>query len=313
MMKRQGAVGIPHPIPYQGSKRALAPVIIGYFPADAERLIEPFAGSAAVSLAASHYRKVRRFLINDINQALVNLWDQIIHKPEEIISSYERLWQVQQGQERHFYDVVRAEFNKTQRPDYFLYLLARCVKASVRYNPDGEFNQSPDNRRKGAHPSAMRARVMGASRLLNGKTELACADYKQVLSEATPSDIVYMDPPYAGVCSGKDRRYLGALSFDTKEFVNELYTLNARGISFILSYDGRTGEKTFGHLLPASLDLTRLEVNAGRSSQATLLGRVAETVESLYLSPALMNRIRHLLTSSHREQPLQYPLFAAAS
>jgi len=46
-------MGIPHPIPYQGSKRNLAPDIMRYFPADVDTLIEPFAGSAAITLTAA--------------------------------------------------------------------------------------------------------------------------------------------------------------------------------------------------------------------------------------------------------------------
>ena len=90
--------------------------------------------------------------------------------PNNIANAYEKLWKAQTGQEREYYDWVRTQFNQTQRPDYLLYLLARCVKASVRYNAYGEFNQSPDNRRKGARPDTMRENIVGASRLLKGKT-----------------------------------------------------------------------------------------------------------------------------------------------
>lgn len=298
---------IPHPIPYQGSKRALASVITDYFPEDVDRLVEPFAGSAAVSLATAFYGKAKRFALSDINRALINLWREIIDKPQSIAEAYEQLWHEQLGRERQFYDEARDHFNETQRPDYFLYLLARCVKASVRYNPSGKFNQSPDNRRKGAEPSAMRARIMGASRLLKGKTLLAGADYKDGLSDVTAKDIVYMDPPYKGVCRGKDKRYRGTLSFDEYMFVDTLRSLNDQGASFMVSYDGRTGEKTFGEPLPQSLGLTRLEIKAGRSSQATLLGRNDITVESLYLSPALVNRLGNM--AALRSRPQQRPLF----
>ena len=37
---------LPHPIPYQGSKRNLADQIMRFYPDDFDRLIEPFAGSA---------------------------------------------------------------------------------------------------------------------------------------------------------------------------------------------------------------------------------------------------------------------------
>lgn len=149
-------MSIPHPIPYQGSKRNLASAILQYFPNDTQRLIEPFAGSAAVSIAAAHTGKASHLLLNDLNKPLIDLWEGIINQPEQLASLYEQLWRSQLGRERRFYDLVRKRFNQTHRPYYFLYLLARCVKASVRYNSNGEFNQSPDNRRKGRHTSASR-------------------------------------------------------------------------------------------------------------------------------------------------------------
>ena len=294
---------VPHPIPYQGSKRNLASVILSCFPGDMERLIEPFAGSGAVSLAAAYYRKAKYFVLNDINAPLLSLWAAIIEKPEIMAAQYRRVWEEQSGREREYYDVVRHEFNRTHRPDYFLYLLARCVKASVRYNPSGEFNQSPDNRRRGAHPKVMAERIIGASRLLQGKTTLMCGDYCDVLRLARPGDIVYMDPTYQGVCGARDPRYMGHPS--NESFAEALSDLNDKGTYYIVSYDGRTGTKTYGKPLPASLGLTHIFVEAGRSSQATLLGRKDRTYESLYLSPALAKRLcklpEHLTSASPRQ------------
>ncbi len=67
--------------------------------------------------------------------------------------------------------------------------------------------------------------------------------------------------------------------------------MNLNGISFLVSYDGRTGEKHHGQSLPSDLGLRHLEIHAGKSSQATLLGERSETVESLYLSSALVKRL----------------------
>jgi len=64
-------MNIPHPIPYQGSKRNLASAILRYFPDDTLRLIEPFAGSAAVSIAAAYTGRAHQFLLNDLNRPLL--------------------------------------------------------------------------------------------------------------------------------------------------------------------------------------------------------------------------------------------------
>jgi len=281
---------IPHPISYQGSKRGLAPAILACFPETMGRLIEPFAGSAAVTLAAASRGRASGFVINDLNEPLMNLWRAIINSPEQLACQYESLWKAQHaGDPRRFYDVVRDEFNRTGRPELMLYLLARCVKASVRYNACGKFNQSPDNRRMGAQPATLREHIFGASRLLKGRAECFSLDYKELLAGAVAGDLIYMDPPYQGVCASRDPRYLKAVLFD--EFVEELDSLNARNMSYLVSFDGRTGEKTHGRRLPPRLGLHLVELQAGRSSQATLLGRAEVTVESLYLSPALAERL----------------------
>jgi DNA adenine methylase len=112
-----------------------------------------------------------------------------------------------------------------------------------------------------------------------------------------------MDPPYQGVCGNRDSRYLASVQFC--EFVEALEHLNSGGIRFIVSYDGRTGNKVHGRVLPENLNLTHLEFHAGRSTQATLLGRDDDTYESLYLSPALAEELlkpRMIEQFSRREQ-----------
>jgi DNA adenine methylase len=280
---------IPHPIPYQGSKRNLAKYILPFFPLEIETLFEPFSGSAAISIAAASHGKSSHFHLNDVNQPLIALWNEIINNPNKITAQYENLWLEQQGNVRKYYDVVRDSFNKTKRADYLLYLLARCVKASVRYNANGDFNQSPDNRRLGRNPQQMKDDIFAVSNLLRNKTTLTSADYKEVLIRATSKDLVYMDPPYQGVCATGDPRYFSGIDFD--EFMKELKKLNKKDVPFILSYDGRTGKKSYGQNLPDELEMYRLEVEAGRSTQATLLGRDDVTYESVYLSKNLVEKL----------------------
>jgi DNA adenine methylase len=89
------------------------------------------------------------------------------------------------------------------------------------------------------------------------------------------------------------------------EFVEVLEQLNARRVRYIVSYDGRTGDKIHGARLPEHLNLTHMELDAGRSSQATLLGRDDATVESLYLSPALSKELvkpKMIYQFTHSEQ-----------
>lgn len=278
-------MNIPHPIPYQGSKRGLSAKILDYFPHDVDMLVEPFAGSAAISVAAALMKKAKRFHLNDLNKPLMDLLGKIINSPEIIAKQYEGLWKDQNKNPQAYYKKIRDKFNQSGSPEYFLYLLARCVKASVRYNSRGEFNQSPDNRRLGARPETMRANIIRASFLLKGKTIFSSRNYRDILDAIGPKDMVYMDPPYQGVCGERDSRYLSGIQIC--EFIEALEQLNKKNIRYIVSYDGRTGGKAFGKELPSHLNLLRVELNAGRSTQATFLGREDVTFESLYISPAL--------------------------
>lgn len=298
---------LPHPIQYQGSKRNLASVILRYFPLQVNRLIEPFAGSAAISIAVAAKGLTQKFWINDINRPLVELLRRIVEEPETLSTCYGELWHQQLGDSIAHYYRVRDQFNKTQDSGLFLYLLARCVKGAVRYNADGLLNQSPDKRRQGTRPETMRKNIVGVSQLLRGKANFTALDYRDVLNMAGLDDLIYMDPPYQGVCGNRDARYCSGISH--AEFVEALQGCVDRGLSFIISYDGRRGNKIFGECLPVNLGLTRIEIEAGRSSQSTLLGLEETTYESLYLSPSLMHRLAFKSSNHHQTSSLQYSLF----
>lgn len=281
------SLNLPQPIPYQGSKRQIAAAILSYFPPSVLRVVEPFAGSAAISMAMAARGMSESYWINDAHVPLIDLWRNIIDQPDALAERYSIIWHDQLGQEREHFNRIRDKFNRVHDPADFLYLLARCVKAAVRYNAKGEFNNTPDNRRKGARPQEMHRRLLLASALLREKAHLTALDYKRVLDQCEDSDLVYMDPPYQGVSGGRDSRYLP--SVERGEFCEQLADLARRKIMFAVSYDGRTGAKTYGAPLPHSLGLTSLEICAGRSTQSTLLGRDDVTYESLYLSPALVS------------------------
>ena len=237
---------------------------------------------------------------------MINLWDTIINNPKSIIKSYHDIWHGQHGNEEEYYYEIRNRFNDTKQPEYLLFLLAKCVKAAVRYNAQGGFNQSPDKRRLGRSPSLMRNDILRVSQLLKGKIQLHSGDYQKVLDLATSEDLVYMDPPYQGTGLNGGFNYAGTIEFNN--FVVSLFELNNNNVSYILSFDGRTGDKTYGSPLPEKLHLTKIEINAGRSSQATLLSRNEITYEAVYLSPALISKID--LRKVRSNQFYQSELFA---
>jgi DNA adenine methylase len=273
---------LPHAIPYQGSKRNLAPLIGKYIPSEIEVWFEPFAGSAAMSIWAASNIRPKKLVIADSLAPMAELWRLILRDEEQVADSYERVWRGQiEGSPRYFNE-VRERFNASYDPVDMLYLTCRCVKNAVRFNAKGHFTQSVDKRRLGMRPDKMRRELRGVAFLLSGRTEVRHGDWRTTTSEASPSDFVYMDPPYLGTSIGRDKRYAEWMSQD--RLIAGLRDFRERGLRFGLSYDGQCGERTYGPPLPNELGLTQLMLHAGRSSQATLNGKHVETYESLYLS-----------------------------
>lgn len=273
------------PIPYQGSKRALAPQIARMFPDRVATLYEPFAGSAAMSLFAATHNLADDFVIGDICEPLVALWALIIDHPTELSDRYRETWHRQfDVGPNHFYD-VRSEYNESHDPVLLLYLIVRCVKNAVRFGRHGNFNQSPDKRRTGMKPDRVTRTAHAVSRLLKGRVQLFQGDFQECCASASGGDLIYLDPPYQGTTYGTDKRYIAGLG--RERLIDALLAFNARNVPYILSYDGRTGNKTYGQPLPDKIVAHHLALHGGRSSQATICGRKDETIESLYVSQAL--------------------------
>ncbi|MFF2652138.1 Dam family site-specific DNA-(adenine-N6)-methyltransferase [Streptomyces sp. NPDC058045] len=278
----------PHPFAYQGSKRALAHAVLRYLPNDTETLVEPFAGSAAISIAARHSGIVGSTIINDVNAPLMAMWSRIIKDPDALAKQYESMWEASLDDPKAYFFDQRAEFNRTNDPALLLYLLNRIVKGAVRYSKTGDFNQSADNRRLGAKPATVRKRLLQTSNVMKNTTVLN-GSYESLLIGAGRKDVVYMDPPYQGVTNVADHRYMSGLV--REDFERALSKANDNGVSYIVSYDEVREDNKYGERLSEDLNLTHLHIIVGRSSQATLSGRTDVTTESLYLSPALASRL----------------------
>lgn len=296
---------LPHAIPYQGSKRKLAPLIGRYIPEDIDRFFEPFSGSAAMTIYAAHHRLARSFVIADSLEPIVDLWRAIVNEPERVEAEYRDLWEGQTPDNPVYFNEVRERYNEHGDPVELLYLICRCVKNAVRFNSKGRFTQSVDKRRLGMKPDKMASAVSAISYMLKGRVEFRTGDWLETTADAKPSDFIYMDPPYVGTSVGRDKRYHAQL--DQEAVTEGLERMIERDLRFALSYDGSTGDKTYGPPLPESLGLTQLLLHAGLSSQATLAGKREETIESLYMSPGLAEPVEGVI---RHEKPEQVRLFA---
>jgi DNA adenine methylase len=258
----------PHIVQYQGSKRLLSSQILQNMPQKFNRLVEPFSGMAAISIATAHANRAQYYHINDINEPVVKILQAATERPADLVDKYTKVWTSQfeypGGHLEHYY-FIRDKFNNgEQSAENMLYLLARCVKGAVRYGKNGCFNQSPDKRRHGTNPKNISENIYAVSSLLRKKTTFSALNYHEILDMAEPSDLVYMDPPYQGVSNTKDNRYFAGVDFD--DFSTAIKSLDKRNINYIISYDGECGGREYGNELPKTIKCTKFLLNAGLSN-----------------------------------------------
>ena len=282
------SIVVPVLVQYQGSKRKLASDIMTYMPSHVKTLVEPFCGMASLTFAAAQQNRAEFYWLNDLNQDVARVLDAAINNPDELADGYEDIWNGQFSGEGthvdHFFR-MRDIFNAGEgNAAIFLYLLARCVKGAVRYGPNG-LNQSPDKRRHGTRPELMRRNILMISGLLKGRSKVTSLDYKEIFSQVSSDDFLYMDPPYQGTSGRKDARYIAGVGVD--ELEQQLAILDDKQVKYLLSYDGICGDKTYGRDLSSDLQCHKVLLDAGRSTQSTLLGRADKTLEALYVSDGL--------------------------
>ncbi len=95
---------LPHPIPYQGSKRRLAEAIGSIVPKRIDTWYEPFAGSAAMSIWAARYRDPAKIVLGDSLVCLTTLWEIIIDDPRGAADCYEAVRTGQQNASHGYFN-----------------------------------------------------------------------------------------------------------------------------------------------------------------------------------------------------------------
>src|SRR5690554_2842807 len=111
---------VPHIIPYQGSKRKLAPKILDFVQHDVKGSVyEPFAGSAAITLAAASSQIGSGYVIGDKFSPLIELWSLIIDEPDYVADAYSKIWNAQLDDPKsHFLRSEERRVGKECRPPW---------------------------------------------------------------------------------------------------------------------------------------------------------------------------------------------------
>ncbi|PSJ81135.1 Dam family site-specific DNA-(adenine-N6)-methyltransferase [Neisseria iguanae] len=212
---------------WAGGKFKLAPFIQSHLPSPKrKRLIEPFAGSASLSLALDF----DSYLLNDTNSDLINLYRMLKQEKQGFVDYARSFFSPKNNQEHLFYD-LREQFNHSDdiagRSALFIYLNRHAFNGLCRYNSKGDFNV-PFGRYKSPYFPELEMRGFIAK---SDRIELMCGDFQTTLALATDDDTVYCDPPYVPLSNtasftayAKDRfdlSYQNRLAVQAKEVAEQ--------------------------------------------------------------------------------------------
>lgn len=225
-----GASGAAEPLlRWAGSKKKLLPLLLAAVPEDANRYIEPFAGSAVLFLRL----RVEDAILGDLNRSLIDTYRIVQRYPRAV---WERASQFGSSPEDYYKvrAVPRERLNAFDRAAQFVYLNRYCFNGVYRTNRAGQFNVA---RGKG-HLFMPSLEAFQAFAELLRVAELRCSDFEEVLEEAGNGDFVYLDPPYA-LGDKRDRGEYGCDAFrekDERRLIASLRAADRRGAKVLLSY-----------------------------------------------------------------------------
>ena len=190
------------PIKIQGIKTRAIPHIRQNINWDGRgRWVEPFLGSAVVLLNIEPQSAVA----GDSNPHIIKFYKSIQNGTlnHESVRSYLE----QEGAklsllgEEHYYQ-IRNRFNQSGNPHDFLFLNRSCFNGLMRFNKTGDFNtpfcRKPE-RFRASYITKICNQVKWASEKIKGKNwEFICLNWSDLVSNVSPDDFVYTDPPYMG-------------------------------------------------------------------------------------------------------------------
>lgn len=270
-------------IKWSGSKRSQVTELIKYFPNKFKTYYEPFIGGGSMMRKLIDSRLLysfERVVCSDLNSGLIDLWNSIKCRPDDISTHYENLWKEMNSiddrvYKRKYFERIRERYNKEHNPLDFMFIMRTTTNGMPRYNKSGEFNNSFHITRKGIEPETLHKIITDWSRVLNEhNVEFLCRSYEELNPE--PEDFLYMDPPYAGTVG----MYFG--NFDTDKFFRWLRDIKCR---WLLSYNGKSNEIDNTYDVPSDIYDEHKYIKSGNSSFKRTIGKDSDVIvyESLYI------------------------------
>ena len=200
---------------------------------EGKRLIEPFAGSAAVFLNTDY----EHYIINDNNPDLIHLYNILKKEGASFIKKCRYYFTPRFNDEEQYYK-LRHKFNDSKdtykRAILFVYLNRHGYNGLCRYNLKGGYNV-PFGRYKSPY---FPEKEMLAFHKKAKNAEFVLSSFEQVIQAAIKGDVIYCDPPYVPLSpSANFTSYSsGGFNVDKQQQLADLANeISVKGIPILIS------------------------------------------------------------------------------
>ena len=164
-----------------------------------KRLVEPFAGSAAVFLNTNY----EHYIINDNNPDLIHLYNILKKEGSRFIKKCRYYFTPRFNNEEQYYK-LRQKFNDSSDPYkraiLFVYLNRHGYNGLCRYNLKGGFNVPFGRYKKPYFPE----KEMLAFHEKSKHAIFKISSFEKTMSKSKQGDVIYCDPPYVPLSSSSN-------------------------------------------------------------------------------------------------------------
>lgn len=291
---------------WAGGKTQLLDVIINELPEDIDKTytyVEPFVGAGTIFFYFLNKNKFKKYIINDINTKLINVYEVIrdniellIENLNDIKEKYLSFEYLSKDREEMYYE-VRNKFNsdsidKIKLATYFIFINKTCFNGLYRENTKGYYNVPIGNYK---NPQIFDEKhLRDISKLLNKKDKngelivtILNLEYNELEQYINKNTFVYFDPPYRPISIGGFTNY-NKSGFDDesqKNLANFYTKVSKIGARLMLSNsDSRILDKNddFFERIYKDYNIQRIYANRSINSKGNNRGLVPELLITNY-------------------------------
>lgn len=252
------------PFRWAGSKAKITSELFKHFKLS-ETYVEPFLGSGVVLFRLIQDGKYKKYIVNDINQAIIAFYKAVQDNPEVVAMQLEEAKNFFNNlplhlKSNHYYQ-TRKIYNK-YKDDYvsFWLLMKTGFNGLYRENSKGEYNVPFGKKDKITFDAQQ---IYDISRIIQD-VEFYCMDYKQFLNftigRISSEMFVYNDPPYCN-----SQKYTKD-DFDNIDLADYLKSLN---IDVAISdVDNKTSNQVYKDFFKVIVRDTKRVINIASIQQS---------------------------------------------